>query len=261
MQLVGVALLAGVMPAERLWAQNEPISGEQLLSAAEQVRNFVPRDQFDAPPSGPAWNGQRFSYTVQPAGWGPGQPPCAGLPTWDYQNGQLSVSARPQFVNPFTFTGQFRGSRASDRSQIVDLNLYSIRCQQSALEDVAATNAFGVQFPVRRWTEDAVGIFDTGSFDPKWKVYWETQVEGALAREISHNLLVRISGSLQAWPNGSMIVCGTDQSDPTVTTPIDRKRKICGFNGRPDHIEFLNAATGHLLFQIARKPSSVTRSR
>ena len=111
------------------------------------------------------------------------------------------------------------------------------------------------------WTEDAVGIFDTGSFDPKWKVYWETQVEGALAREISHNLLVRISGSLQAWPNGSMIVCGTDQSDPTVTTPIDRKRKICGFNGRPDHIEFLNAATGHLLFQIARKPSSATRSR
>ena len=260
--LLGTALLASLLSSEPLWAQSAPISGEQLVAAAEQVRTFVPRDQFDEPPAGPAWNGRRFSFTVEPVSWGPASHPCTGLATWDYRNGQLSVSARPEFVNPFTFTGQFRGTGRSDRGrQIVDLNLYSITCQQSAIEDVQATNAFGAQFRVRRWTDSAIGIFDTGDFDPKWKIYSHTQLDGAAARELTRNLLVRVSGTLSTWPNGGMIICGTDNSSPTIGTPTARTRNICGFNGRPDHVEFLNTATGHVLFEIARKPASAPGER
>jgi hypothetical protein len=252
-----LALLVSVTPADQLWAQDTPISAEQLVTAAERVRSFVPRDQFDAPPAGPAWNSRRFSYTVEPVGWGTDRQPCAGLPTWDYSNGQLSISARPAFVNPFNFSGQFRSAGNAGRAtQITDLNLYSITCQQSPIEEVQAANALGAQFSVRRWTDEAVGIFDTGKFDPKWKVYWHAQLDGAVARDLTRNLRIRVSGSLQAWPNGKMIICGTDDSPPTITKPTARTRKICGFNGRPDHIEFLNSATGQVLFEVARKPAS-----
>lgn len=253
---MAAALAIAALPAASA-AQDNPLTGEQLSDAGKQVQAFVPKDQFDTLPDAPAWAGRRFSYTVKPTGETDGSRACTGLPSWYFVAGKLSLSARPQFINPFTFTGQFRTQgKQAGRSLSSDLNFYSISCKQSPVELVEATNALGAHFPVRKWTDQAIGIFDTGRFDPKWKIYWTKDVEGAAARELSRNLLVRISGTLHAWPNGRMVVCGTDRSSPTITSPVDRAREICGFNGWPDRVEFLNAATGEVLYAMTRKAAS-----
>ena len=239
-------------------AQTTIISGDQLVEAAEAVSRFKPRDQFDAAPAGPAWAGQRFTYTVKPVNWSSGTLPCSGMPTWSYREGTLSIRASSAFINPFAISGQF-GRPASGKRKadfMVDLNLYSITCRQDPVQTIEASNAFGAKLAVAQWADHAIGVIDTSQYDTKWRVYWNGAVEGAVARDLANHLAVRVSGTLQAWPNGRTILCGIEHRGPRISSPTDLTLEVCAYSGRPDTIEFVNAATGQTIYEVRREPLS-----
>lgn len=250
---VAVVLLAAPPPAG---GQTSLLSLDELKAAAEQVRAFAPKDQFEAPPPGPDWQGRRFSYVVEPVQRTPeGRHGCSGFPEWSFGNGSLSIAARPESVLSYKLAGSngpiFPGMRTINKSG--QLLLYSLDCVRDDQETYTATNAFGAQLPVSRWTEHVIAIADTDPMDFKFRTYWNKTMSGDEARSLTLNLRVRGTGTLGAWPGGRSIVCGTTNRSPTITSRTDKTLEACIFRGRIDALEFFDSTTGQTLYSVSRK--------
>jgi hypothetical protein len=233
------------------------LSGDQLEVMANQMRAFVPRDEFDAPPSLPSVNGRRFTYTVTPLRTGPQNLICSGFPTWGYwpQDGRLEVGGTESvgIKSDYRSGNSAMFPTGSDGSGLSTmLSFRSFTCQRTRLEGYTATNAFGAAFPIEASREAVTAIGDFAMINTSWRTYWGTQVTGDAARQLSQNVRIRFSGTLSDWAPGRPVLCGRSHRSPTVSLPIDRITDICIFKGRADLFEVIDAHTGEVLFSSPR---------
>jgi hypothetical protein len=233
------------------------MTGDELEAIAKRVRSFVPRDQFDTPPSLPSVTGGRFSYMVMPLERGPSNLICDGYPSWGFwpQDGRLEVGATEGTGIKSDFsTGAGRmfstGQGMSDFSTMVTFR--SFRCQKTRLPSYTATNGFGAQFTIEKSREVVTAIGGFAMPNTSWKTHWTKQVTGEAARQLSRDVRVRISGTLVDWAPGRPVRCGTKVRTPTTRLPYDETLDICLFNGSADLFEVIDARTGEVLFSSPR---------
>lgn len=257
------AAMSGAFGAPVALAQTAILSNEDLKAAGTAARAFVPKDQFESPPLGPDWVGRKFSYVIEPRAFprGNGAVACAGFPDWSYVGRTFTVSVNAAYITSYEFMGSngawFPGAMSPLSRN--GLNISSIECDRVEESTSMASNAFGAQFSVRRWTDRVIGIADTDEPDFKFHQYWKTEIDGDAARRISRGIRARISGTLSTWPGGQTVVCGSNRRGATVSSPVDRTIDACIFHGRIETIEFFDAQTGQVYYSATRNQKKSSR--
>lgn len=237
----------------------EIMTTEQITALAERVKNYTPRDQFDTPPAQPSVAGKRFSYTVTPLQVGPNNMICDGFPTWGYvaSDGKLDVGMTGGFALSYQMdgkTGRLFPSAVASVEKNAELTFHSLTCRKVREPNYTATNGFGAKFEIHKETDVVTAIAEFGSqTDSHWHTYWETQVSGDAARQLTQNVRVRISGTLSDWWPGTAMLCGKSSMPPTIDLPLDSTLDICMMRGHADRVEVLNAATGEVLYSATRR--------
>lgn len=250
--ILSVTLLVGSgTPA---YAQ-ETLNGEQLSALVARVKNFVPRDQFDAPPAQPSLAGKRFSYTIEPRPIGRATN-CDGHPEWLYLPAQqrlnfswgssLALSYALKGRNGGVFPPNMMGLRNSE------LMFRSFTCAKTIEQNYTATNGFGAQFTIEKMTDTVSAIAD---FDPptgrRLPSSWDAVVTGDAARLLSANARIRVSGTLSDWWPGASVVCGQKRLEPTISRPIDRTTDVCLIRGQVERVDVIDERSGATLYSIA----------
>ncbi len=234
------------------------MTGEQLVTLVEKVRSFTPKDQFDTPPATPSMAGKRFSYVVAPLQSGPNNQICRGSPTWGYwaKDGRLEVGMSPDSALSYKMQAKQGRLFPSDMVGVgrnSDVSFSSFTCRKIKEPSYTATNAYGAQYDIRKETEIIASVANFEPYiDKHWKTYWTTLVAGDAARELSNNIRVRISGTLEDWWAGTSVLCGFIDQSPTANLRIDRTVDICMVKGRTDHIEVIDIVSGAILYSAVR---------
>lgn len=237
----------------------ETLSGEQLSALVDKVRNFTPRDQFDAPPVQASLAGKRFSYTVEPRPIGHATN-CDAYPEWVYlpTRARLNFSWSSSLALTYALTGGngpvFPPNMAKPRN--AELMFRSFTCAKKVEPSYTANNAFGARFTIEKWTDVVSAIAD---FDPlsgrRLPSSWEAPVTGDEARALSANARIRVSGTLGDWWQGASVVCGLKRLEPSIQVPWDRTTDLCLIRGRVERIEVIDQRSGATLNSQVAEPA------
>lgn len=257
MRCLGIFIMFATVAGTPASAQ-ETLGAEELSALIEKVRNFTPRDQFDAPPTEPSLVGKRFSYTIEPRPVGR-LTNCDGHPDWVYLPNQakLHLSWSPTLALTYTLTGASRpvfppslyGIRNSE------LTVSSFTCSKTNEPPYTATNAFGAEFSVEKTTEVVNAIADLEPLRRKRPPSsWEASVSGDEARQLAANARIRVSGTLHDWWPGVSVVCGQKRLEPTITYPFDRTTTMCLVRGQVERVEVLDQRSGATLYSVVHQP-------
>ncbi len=232
------------------------LSGDQLSALIDEVRNFRPRDQFDAPPAQLSLAGKRFSFTVEPRPIGRATN-CDGHPEWVYlpAQGRLNISWGSSLALTYALKGRngpvFPPNMSKPRN--AELMFRSFTCTKTAEPDYTAINAFGAQFRIEKTTEIVSAIAD---FDPltsrRMPSSWDAVVTGDAARSLAANARVRVSGTLSDWWPGVSVVCGQKRLEPSVSLPFDRTTDLCLIRGQVERVEVVDKRTEATLYSVVR---------
>lgn len=251
----GLSMIAAAMGVA---VPGEVMTGDQLAALAERVRAYVPRDQFDTPPQMASVAGKRFTYVVIPLQTGPDNAICRGFATWSYWANDQRLEVAQSAGSTISYgirskNGPLFPSEVARVGHNSELTFDSFTCRKIKEPGYIATNGFGARFDVKKETDIVTSIASlepiTHSF---WRSYWTTQVAGEAARELSKNIRVRVSGSLDDWAPGKTVLCGTEVSSPTIDLPQESTLDMCMFKGRADHMEVINGQTGEVLYSVSR---------
>jgi len=235
-------------------AAQQTLRDEDLSAIAEKVRQFAPRDQFDAPPPQQSLAGRRFSYTIEPKPIGRATN-CEAFPEWVYlpAQGRLNFS----WSSSLTLTYNLLGANGPvfpptmTRPRNAELTFRSFTCVKRIEPSYTATNAFGAQFTIEKMTDVVSAIAD---FEPLGARLapssWEASVSGDAARTMVANARVRVSGTLADWWPGTSVVCGRKRLEPSIRLPLDRTTDLCLIRGRVERIEVIDQQTGAVLYSV-----------
>ncbi len=228
----------------------------ELQRAAGQVKNFKPKDEFDAPPVASNLTGQPFSVTVKPKKRGPSNSICDGFPSWGYfpQQSNLEVSFNNGSIltsglTSDSFTAAFpqNGSLSGNF-----LRFASFSCSHLDQGQYAATNAFGASVDVEKETDVVVAFSDQDSpskMPTDAVTYWSHKVSGDAARKLSQSIAIRITGVIGVWANGQNVICGVKRSSPRFDFPYDKTLNACIFKAASLQFEVVEQQTGEVLYR------------
>ena len=90
MQLFSLLLLA-----QSAMAAPPPVTVAEINALAVKVRGHKPRDEFDAAPAQPSFNGRTFVVDLEPLGTKLPRIACFGSPMWSY-----SAESQTLYVSP-----------------------------------------------------------------------------------------------------------------------------------------------------------------
>lgn len=256
---IGCALISTGISTAPAGAQ-EVLGADQLNAIADTVRNYTPKDKFDQPPKPPEISGKRFSYELQPIDDDSNTPRCEGWPNWNYdtQKSQFFVKSGVGSINPLRLLSMNGPGikllpTKNDRSPAI---LYlTFACIKQNLPSYTASNAYGATVEIHRikqqvtaigfpgyWMSDGSDIWQNPNF-------WIKTAVGDDARHLVANVRLRISGTLNSWPDGRTLVCGAEEPyTPSFKYPYDVKSNICVFAGVPERLEFIDASNGEVLY-------------
>lgn len=232
------------------------MTATELEAIAQQVRRFVPKDRFDAPPKLESLAGRRFSYTVQPRERGLRNEICDGYASWGYwpADGKLEVGDTEGMEiksDLKSATGTIFPESGAYRSDPF-VSFRSFTCEKKTLPSYTATNGFGAAVDVFPTSETVTAIAHAGSSDTEWRTYVSLKADGEEARTLSRNVRVRVSGSLDDWAPGKPVLCGVSKSRPTTDRPWETTLDACLFKGRVDLFEVIDARDGRVLYSNKR---------
>jgi hypothetical protein len=216
-----------------------------LAAAAQVVRSYIPKDQFDSPPAQKTLVGQPFAIELTPreSGFNSG---CGSFPSWSYDasKGELEVGVTPNMVSASDTspTGAFPGLQGADY-----LNSVSFVCQRVAQSVTKANNAFGVATNVQRSAEESLFFFT--AYQGPNQPHWTAHVEGQEARELAKAVRVRIKGVLSEWRPGQVIVCYSETFEATFDYPFERTTRDCTFKTESFHFEIIDSRTQSVLYR------------
>jgi hypothetical protein len=237
---------------------NEVLGLTDLQKVANQVRNFKPKDEFDAPPIASNLTGQSFSVTVKPKKRGPSNFICDGFPSWGYfaQQSNLEVSFNDGSILTSGLTSDsFTAAFPQDKSLSGSfLRFASFTCDHSKQGQYAATNAFGAAANVAKETDAVVAFSDQDSpsrMPTDAVTYWSHTVSGDAARTLSGSVAIRITGVIGVWANGHNVICGTKHSSPTLDFPYDQTLNACIFKSTSLQFEVLDEKKGEVLHRTS----------
>ena len=264
--VLGCAVISlGIMPPSQA---QEILDATQLNAIADSIRNYAPKDQFDQPPKPPELSGKRFSYELQPIDDDSNTPRCEGWPNWTYdtQKSQYFVQSGIGSVDPSRLRSangpgiQLSPIKNISRPAILYL---TFACNKRYLPSYTASNAYGATIEIKRITEQftAIGFpgywMSDGSDIWEHPNFWVKAAVGDEARHLVANVRLRISGTLNSWPDGRTLVCGPlEPYTPSFKFPYDVKSNMCVFAGVPEQLEFIDASNGEVLYATHIKRAS-----
>lgn len=252
---IGIVLMIAV--SSDAYAQAD-LTGTELITMAEKVRAFVPRDQFDSPPTVSSLEGRRFSYMIEPLPKGPDNRICDGFGSWGYwpENSYLEMGMidgtlwRNSFMSAqgptLTLPPEGKG-----RPNLFHISFFSLSCTKTR-EKTTGTNGFGAVVEIEKSDETmvaiAVGEDTIKTIEPRWS----TTLSGTEARELIKRIKLMVSGTLSIWSDGRTLVCGHDYRAPTTSFPLERMSNICAYRGMIDRFEIIDSGDGKILYTSAR---------
>lgn len=225
---------------------NAALDASALAAAAQLVRSFKPKDQFDSPPAQKALVGRSFALELTPRESGINRG-CGFFASWSYDasKGELEIAAMPGIV----FAGDTNPSGAFPDMQPTDqLNPVSFICQRVAQSAVKASNAFGAVTNVQRSSEESLSFSTANVISGANKPYWTTHIEGQEARDLAKAVRVRMKGVLGEWRPGQVIVCYREKSEATLDLPFERTTRDCMFKTEAIRFELVDSRTQSVLY-------------
>lgn len=254
--LATTVLAISSVAATPIEAGSSALGIANLQKVANQIRNFKPRDEFDAPPNASLLTGQAFSVIVKPRKRGISNSICQGFPSWGYfaQQNNLEVafntgSILTSGLGSDSFTAAFPQSKSLSGSF---LRFASFTCNNLKQGHYTASNAFGATTSVNKETDIVLAFSDqdSSSTAPTDAVtYWSKTISGDAARKLSENIAIRISGVIGTWPNGQNVICGIKRNSPRLNFPYDQTLDACIFKASSLQFEVLDQQTGEVLYR------------
>lgn len=237
--------------------KNQPLDIAEMERISNQIRNHIPKDQFDTPPVISNLTGKPFLVSLSPLMRGPENSICSGYPSLGYypNKQQLEVSYSPETIlisgssnHPFGVAIP----KKSSSSTIHFLNFVSITCDQLNSGTYNASNAFGVTTTVKKTTDRITAISDQirpeiGQYWAK-NPYWSKSVSGENARGLAESIIIRIKGEIGTWPNGSNVLCGYDHHAPKINWPYDETLDACIFKVTNLKFEVIDTRINEVLY-------------
>ena len=228
---------------------------EALTNTANLVRSFEAKDEFDTPPNASSLTGRRFSVDVDPRKRGPSNSICDGFPSWGYFSslGKYEVSFTPARILVGYLNTPFSAAFTNTSNGV--LNFTSFTCQKINGGSYRATNAFGAVTTVERRKDVVIAFSDVGDTRSNMvdvlsvgnKRYWSSAISGDLARKLSVSVKVRISGTIDRWPNGQNILCGMDKKEAKFDWPYEETVDACIFRTKGLTFEVIDTRTNDIL--------------
>jgi hypothetical protein len=205
-------------------------SNAKLASLMMQVKNFVPKDSFDPPPSQTQLVGKPFLVT-----WPlkPGDVRQMGITTsgyWSYNtaNSLLSVVISSSLSEPGRFTFQAATSEG---------------------KAYAAQNGFGATANVKKFESLGLGIEAVNKLPAPLE--FQLNIAGDAARQLANSLRIELRGEFVAGREGSTASCATDRLEPTVQRPIEMLMTNCRASAKINRVTIVRSDTGQLLKEWA----------
>ncbi len=247
--LVALSASAAIFPAVAQVALAEDdvtASSEELISVGANVRGFVPKDTFDAPPRAD-FSGRAFSIEHRVSEQA--EDTCLGTPVWQYDVAKQEMQLLQMAGIRLGFSLKDRDGGPTPFSGKSLLQTVLVKCVREAKGSYRASNAFGATRTIYRRLETSTEIaVRTPSGDAPTLLFSSTiPMSPEKARDIAPHLVVRISGRLENWDHGSAVVCGIDKSRPKMTSVYDTTTDTCIFRGTLDAVVFYDARTGQII--------------
>jgi hypothetical protein len=216
-----------------------------LTAAAQLVRSYKPKDQFDSPPPQKSLGGRPFALELSPreSGFNKG---CGFFASWSYDasKSELEIGEMPEIV----FAGDTNPSGAFPNMQPTDqLNPVLFVCQRVAQSLGKASNAFGAVTTIQRSAEESLSL-STSNIGRVNKPYWTVHVEGQEARELAKAVRIRVKGVLGEWRPGQVIICYRQNTEATLDSPFARTTRDCMFKTDEIRFEIVDSRTQSVLY-------------
>jgi hypothetical protein len=225
--------------------RNPTLDRPALVAAAQLVRSYKLKDQFDSPPAQKALVGRSFTVELTPreSGFNSG---CGFFASWSYDasKGELEVGATPGmvFASDTTPAGAFPNVQQTDH-----LNSVPFVCQRIAQSVAKANNAFGAVTNVQRSAEESLSFSTPDIIAGPNKPFWTTNVEGRGARDLAKAVRIRIRGVLGEWRPGQVIVCYIEKTEATFDLPFEVTTRDCMFKTEEIRFEIVDSRTQSVL--------------
>lgn len=247
-------LLSLLLLAQSAIAAPTPVTVADINALAVKVRGHKPRDEFDAAPVQPSFNGRTFVVELEPWGTKPPRIACFGSPMWSYsaEIQTLYVSPGGSDLGLLGFRGKQGGiSKNPGEPWGSAVRYYSTDCVRKTLPSYTATNAYGASFKIDPTAQIITAIADD-PIKPEWPASFKLTVPGDTARTLVEHLKVRLTGTLRDWKPGVAIACDVRRDRPTASSPYDRTRDLCVANGRIHKFEVIDVRSGRILHSERR---------
>jgi hypothetical protein len=237
------AILVGTAPAgAQTKADPSLVSIATLRAAAEKVRTFRPKDQFDSPPDMSALVGRRFEVETAPRATGPANQICPGTPMYSYDHPTLSIMYNNQVL-----LGNFDiDVDTSDGNGLGFFNTYAFDCAVSAGRSYVGSNAFGASAVVSV-QNDRFLAFASARALPSQEDTWEQTATPSVARDLARSVRVRVRGTVGKWTNGQPVECGTYVDEAKIDYPYEERQSGCFFKADIDSVDAIDSRTGNTL--------------
>lgn len=232
------------------------ISIEQLIRAAENLRNFTPKDEFDAPAKESSFTGRNFSIVVKPVKREQMLPGCKGYPTWAYHPShgkyEVTFSSDIQIRNfsDANFSAVFPNDASTGKLGYLEFASFACKRFKSIYQ---ASNAFGTTTTVKKIIDQVVA-FSSQDLQHKhisgFRHFWSHEIEGDAARSLSESISIRISGVIGQWSNGQNILCGVKRLvEPSLNIPFDTSLDACIYKTDSFLLEVVDTRTNEVLYK------------
>jgi hypothetical protein len=218
-----------------------------LISVAEKLESFQPRDAFDDEPETGSVAGKSFAYEIAPHPYREGSIACNGEPEWSYdrQTARLTVNSNVGFVLKESYRPTTVHTLAPTR---FGYTYYAFRCIHKSLESYEATNALGAKITVATYQDRTLAVATDMAIDDDWQSSWEASLASEDARALVPHLRVRIRGVLADWSPGVAVVCGSSDLSPTIDRPIENRVDLCLYKGKIQQFEVIDGRNVNVLY-------------
>lgn len=231
-----------------------PLTREELVTGARQLQAWKPRDQFSAPPGGPQFAGRAFSYAlpISPRVSQLSLAVCSSLPHWGYNAAlqELEVNFPEGLASPL-------GASADNDAVLSKIeqgggnyvHFLPLVCVAREGASYRAHNALGAETTVfsSRETSIGVGYADVLSNDRLGFFSLKVAMSPDVARVVTKNLRIIVTGEIGNWLPGISLVCGRDIGRPTFNSPFDNSQSACVYRATVTKIEVVDGMTGQVL--------------
>ena len=228
----------------------ETVSKAELIRAAEAVFSFVPKDQFEATPSGTELSGKSFVIVRDVNVSRKFRRRCLGGATWYYKPGSTKFSfyyGRRVLLRDYPI-GELTASVVL-YGLSTKVAVFELKCKFTDGGSYTASNRMGAKVTVYVGVAKFIVLaFKTTAFYYGAGNYPGITLAPNAARKLSKTLRVRITGTVGIWSNGKTILCGKRTHAPTMDIPIKITLDACFINARIDRVTFFDSSTGKVLF-------------